>query len=169
MTSRMRMIPRKSPKWPTKIKAFHRIAGLVQRGRSVCHAATQGILLLVFSLALQSALLFSPAASLAAGMPARVPQDRPSPNDCIFYATVFNDQGFYVVGAEARAHPAGHKKPEFDAWSDRRGEFAIRVSRLGSYEIQVKADGYITQSQTVTAQEGQKIDLVFHMVSKPKK
>jgi len=160
----MKMIRRKNPRSLARTKDLRESESSLQHSLSFCHPAEWGIILLVCLLALQLLFFPAPSAALGAGVPAASAQGKPSPNDCIFYATVFTDQGRLLQGAEIHAHPVGHKKPLFEAWSDRRGEFAIRVSKLGDYEIEVKAQGYVTQTRTVTAQEGEKIDMVFHMV-----
>jgi hypothetical protein len=94
---------------------------------------------------------------------------KPSPNDCLLYATVFTEEGFLLPGADIYVHPVGKKKPVWEATSDRRGEFAVRVPPDGDYEIEVKAKGYIMQTHTVTAQLGERLDMTFHMPHQPPK
>jgi len=94
---------------------------------------------------------------------------KPSPNDCLLYATVFTADGHILPGADAQAHLVGKKKPTWEATSDARGEFAIRVPPDGDYEIEVKAKGFVMQTHTVTAEMGERLDLVFNMPYEPKK
>jgi hypothetical protein len=125
-------------------------------------------MLLAAFLALQTLIFANPPAPL--GVPSSAPafQRKPSPDDCIFYATVFTKEGKLLQGAEVHVRPTGKKRPDYEAWSDRRGEFAVRVSPGMDYDIIVKADGFITQVRTSNAQTGQQ-DMVFHMEPKPGK
>jgi hypothetical protein len=140
----------------------------VQRILSMRHLSYRGITLLAVLLASQ--LIIFPASFSALDVHASAPtaQHKPSPNDCIFYATVFTNEGRLLEGAEIHVRPTGKKKPDFEAWTDRRGEFAVRVSPGQDYDIEVKAEGFITQMRTANAQTG-KQDMVFHMELKPSK
>jgi len=127
-----------------------------------------GIMLLAAILALQLLILTAPSVAVTATASAPATQRKPSPDDCIFYATVFTNEGRLLVGAEIHVHPTGKKRPDYEAWSDRRGEFAVRVPHGGDYDIQVKADKFITQVRTAHAETGQQ-DMVFHMEPQPEK
>jgi hypothetical protein len=102
----------------------------------------------------------APITSLVAPPAAK---QKPSANDCILFATIFTDQGRLLQGAEIRVHPDGKKKPNYEAISDRRGEFAVRVPTVGEFEIEIKAEGFLTQTRKVTTVQGQKLEMVFHM------
>ncbi len=128
----------------------------------------RGIMLLVVFLASQLFAFTNPPAALVLSASAPQSQHKPSPNDCIFYATVFTNEGKLLEGAEIHVRPTGKKKPDYEAWSDRRGEFAVHVSPGMDYDILVKADGFAPQVRTVNAQMGRQ-DLVFHMALKPGK
>jgi hypothetical protein len=92
------------------------------------------------------------------------PQNKPAPDDCILYVTVFTQKGVRLPDAAFTAHAAGKKKPHWEGYSDSRGEFAVRVSMQGDYEIELKARGYQTQTKKVTSEVGQKLDVVFNLV-----
>lgn len=140
----------------------------IHRSLAFPHRSYWGIMLPAVFLAFQ--LLISAASSTALRVPEPAPakQHKPSPDDCIFYATVFTNEGRLLVGAEIHVHPTGKKRPDYEAWSDRRGEFAVRVPNGGDYDIQVKADKFITQVRTAHADTG-KQDMVFHMDLQPEK
>jgi hypothetical protein len=91
---------------------------------------------------------------------------KPSPNDCLFDTTIFTEDGFRVPNADVIAHPFGKKKPVWEDWTGQMGEVVLRVPPYGDYEIQVKAQGYTTQTQRITAQFGDKVDVIFHMPRK---
>jgi hypothetical protein len=158
-----------TPKASTKKKNENRAARFpLQRSLAFPHPGYWGIMLTAFFLAFQ--LLIFPAHSAAIGVPesALGAQRKPSPDDCIFYATVFTNEGRLLVGAEIHVHPTGKKKPDYEAWSDLRGEFAVRVPNGGDYDILVKADKFITQMRTAHADTGQQ-NMVFHMELQPEK
>jgi hypothetical protein len=108
-------------------------------------------------------------ASLGEAVGAPQGNHKPSPNDCLLYATVFTEEGYLLPGADIYVRPVGKKKPIWEATSDRRGEFAVRVPPDGDYQIEVKAKGYIMQTHTVTAQMGERLDMTFHMPHQPPK
>jgi hypothetical protein len=165
----MMMTMRTTPRTPTTKKNDPRAAySLIQRIRSLRHLSYRGIALLAVSLASQFILFPALFSALGAHASAPTTQHKPSPNDCIFYATVFTNEGRLLEGAEIHVRPTGKKKPDFEAWTDRRGEFAVRVSPGQDYDIEVKAEGFITQMRTANAQTG-KQDMVFHMELKPPK
>jgi hypothetical protein len=97
-------------------------------------------------------------------------QKKPSPNDGILYVTVFTEKGARFPDVAYTAHPIGKTKPRWEGYSDGRGEFAVRVSVQGDYEIELKAKGYEPQTRKVTSEVGDKTDIVFNLVPKaPKK
>lgn len=102
----------------------------------------------------------------AGGIAATHAQQKPSYTDCILYGNVFTADGHLFQGADVHVRRATDKRPKWEATSDRRGEFAIRVPPGSDYVIEVKAKGFVTQQQTVTAQTGRQ-DLVFHMAAQP--
>jgi hypothetical protein len=117
-----------------------------------------------------SALIAIHTHALGTSSNALAPQKKPSPNDCILYVTVFTDQGARLPDAAFTAHATGKNKPHWDGYSDSRGEFAVRVSFQGDYEIEVKAKGYDPQTRKVTSEVGQRLDVVFNLVPRsPKK
>ena len=91
---------------------------------------------------------------------------KPSPNDCLFDTTIFTEDGFRVPNADVVARPFGRKKPIWEDWTGQMGEVVLRVPPHGDYEIQVKADGFTSQTQKVTAQFGDRVDVIFHMPRK---
>lgn len=119
--------------------------------------------------AVTNGALAKPSAAFAGTADAMQGHHKPSPNDCLFYATVFTEDGHLLPDADIFVHPVGKKKPNWEATSDRRGEFAVRVPPDGDYEIEVKAKGYVTQTHTVTAQLGERLDMTFNMPFQPPK
>jgi hypothetical protein len=116
-----------------------------------CHARTLGI-------------------SAGASRSVPVAQKKPSPDDGILYVTVFTEKGARLPGAAYTAHLFGKTKPHWEGYSDVRGEFAVRVSLQGDYEIEVKAKGYDPQTKKITSEVGDKTDVVFNLVPRaPKK
>ncbi len=84
-------------------------------------------------------------------------------HDFLLIGTVFSEQGFALPGAAIRVHRAGESKVRWEARSDRRGEFAVRVPRDAEYEMSVTAPGYQQQSRKIGAKAGDREDLVFRL------
>ncbi len=83
----------------------------------------------------------------------------------LLFGTVFTEQGFALPGCEIRVRGAGERKVRWEARSDRRGEFAIRVPVPADteYEMTVLAKGYQEQTRRVDARTGSREDLVFRL------
>ncbi len=104
---------------------------------------------------------------LAAGPASSVPisrpgQSKPKPpaEDFLIFGTVFSDQGFTVQGAKIEVRRAGEKKVRGRAFSDRRGEFGIRVPLGHEYEVRIEARGYQKAGRKVKAEFAQRFDFV---------
>jgi hypothetical protein len=83
--------------------------------------------------------------------------------DFLLFGTVFTEQGSLLPGAEVRVRRAGERKGRWEARSDRRGEFAVRVPQGAEYEISIRATGYEGQTQKIDARTGSREDLVFRL------
>ncbi len=81
----------------------------------------------------------------------------------LLFGTVFTGQGFALPGCELRVRRAGERKVRWEARSDRRGEFAIRVPVGNEYDMSVLAKGYQEQTRRVDARTGAHKDLVFRL------
>jgi len=88
---------------------------------------------------------------------------RPHTNDFLIFATVFNDRGFALFGAQARVRREEDKKFRWDATSDHQGELAIRVPQDANYEITIQARGFQTQTRKIDATQGNRADLTIRM------
>ena len=84
-------------------------------------------------------------------------------HDFVIFATVFADQGFALPGAQARVRRTEEKKFRWEATSDRRGEFGIRVPQGAAYELTIEARGFKPQTRKVDAREGNREDLTIQM------
>ena len=87
--------------------------------------------------------------------------------DFLLFGTVFTEQGFVLPGAEIRVRRAGERKARWEARSDHRGEFAVRVPQGAEYEKSVRAAGYQEQTQKIAAKAGNGADLVFRLSPAP--
>ncbi len=84
-------------------------------------------------------------------------------NDFLLFGTVFTEQGLTLPGVQVRVHRAGERKVRWEARSDRRGEFAVRVPQGAEYEMSVLAGGYREQTRKIDARKGDREDLVFRL------
>lgn len=85
-------------------------------------------------------------------------------HDFLLIGTVFTEKGFSFEGAELHVRRMTEVKFRWEARSDRRGEFAIRVPQGADYQIGVQAKGFQGQTRTVDAKSGDREDLVFRLV-----
>jgi Carboxypeptidase regulatory-like domain len=84
-------------------------------------------------------------------------------HDFLIFATVFTDQGFALPGARVRVRRTDEKKPKWEATSDRRGEFAVRVPEGAEYEMAVEANGFKREVRKIDAREDTRTDLTIRM------
>jgi len=84
-------------------------------------------------------------------------------SDFLMFGTVFTEAGLALPGAEVRVRRAGERKMRWEARSDRRGEFAVRVPRGAEYEISVSAAGHQAETRKIDARTGSRQDLVFRL------
>ncbi len=87
--------------------------------------------------------------------------------DFLVFGTVFAEQGLVLPGAEIRVRRAGERKVRWEARSDRRGEFAVRVPRGARYVLSVRAAGYREQTQKIDARTGNRADVVLRLSPAP--
>lgn len=84
-------------------------------------------------------------------------------HDFVIFATVFNDHGFALFGAQARVRREDEKKFRWDAVADHSGELAIRVPQNAEYELTIEARGFQTQTRKIDAKDGNREDLTIRM------
>jgi len=109
-------------------------------------------------------LVFLAGTATAYGRPG-APQDsnKSHAHDFVIFTTVFTEQGFALPGASVRVRRTDEKKFRWEAVSDRRGEFALRVPQDSEYEMTVEAHGYKMQTRKVNASDGNRADLTIRM------
>ena len=105
-------------------------------------------------------------AALADEKPAKKKQ--PLAEQFLVFGTVFDERGFVFQGAEIRMRRASEKKVRWRAYSDRRGEFGIRVPTGEEYELAVVSKGYAEEQRKIDARNGSRQDLVLHLQPAPK-
>ena len=110
---------------------------------------------------LVAGLLGGAGPSFAAGQKKTKQEDFAS--QCLLFGTIFTQQGLSLPGAEIKVRRVNEKKFRWEANSDHRGEFAVRVPMGEDYEIAVKAKGYAPMTRTVDAKTTNRVDLVFRL------
>ena len=68
--------------------------------------------------------------------------------------TVFNEKALSFPSAKVRIRKTSEKKYRWEAYTNSRGEFAVRVAEGIEYEVLVQAKSFKEQSQTVKAEAG---------------
>jgi hypothetical protein len=86
------------------------------------------------------------------------------PPEVVITGTVFTEKGFSLAGATIRVNRVGERKARWEAASDRRGEFGVRVPQGAEYEFRVNAKGYEEQTQKVDGKSSTYENLVFRMI-----
>jgi hypothetical protein len=85
-------------------------------------------------------------------------------DDFLIRGTVFNEKALSFPGVELRFRKEGQKKYRWDAYTNSRGEFAVRVPQGAKYEILVHRKGFVDQARTIDAQgSGNEENVVFRM------
>jgi carboxypeptidase family protein len=85
-------------------------------------------------------------------------------NDFVIRGTVFNDKALSFPGVQLRIRRAGEKKFRWEDYTNSRGEFAIRVPQGSDYEMVVRAKGFMEQTRTINAKNGENEErMVFRM------
>ena len=116
-----------------------------------------------------AALLASVVAPAAAGDdPQPQKKKEPPAKQFLVFGTVFDERGLAFPGAEIRIRRAGEKKARWQARSDSRGEFGIRLPLHAEYELELAAKGFESESRKIDARTGQREDLVFRLKPAPK-
>jgi hypothetical protein len=88
-------------------------------------------------------------------------------DDFVIFANVFTSQGFALPGARMRVRRANEKKFRWEAFSDRRGEMAVRVKQGAEYELEIEARRFKPERRTVDARQGNRVDLTFQLEPLP--
>jgi len=85
-------------------------------------------------------------------------------DDFLIRGTVFTEEGLALPGAQMRIRRGAEKKPRWQAVSNSRGDFAIRVKMGTAYEVTVRAKGFQEQALPVNAATSDRFkDLVFRL------
>jgi len=111
------------------------------------------------------ALLLLVSLAGLAGVSARAAaqEKKKRPPEVVIMGTVFTEKGFSLAGATIRVNRAGERKVKWEAASDHRGEFGVRVPQGAEYEVRVNVKGYEEQKQKVDGRSSTYENLVFRM------
>jgi len=91
-------------------------------------------------------------------------------NDFLVHGTVFTPEGLSFPGAEIRIRRVSEKKFHWKAYTNSRGEFAVRVKQGGEYEVLAVAKDFVDQKKQIDAKTGVTTgDLSFRMERKGEK
>lgn len=85
-------------------------------------------------------------------------------NDLLIRGTVFNEHGLSMQGVRLRIQRVDAKKPHWEAATNFRGEFAVRVPQGADYQIAAEVKGFAKQSQAVNGKDGAAEEkVIFHL------
>ena len=102
--------------------------------------------------------------SLAGASAAAAQEKKKRPPEVVIVGTVFTEKGFSLPGATIRITRVGERKARWDAVSDRRGEFGVRVPQGNEYEVRVTMKGFEEQEQKVDGKSSTYANMVFRMI-----
>ena len=142
-----------------------------------CHAVIVATALLISLAAVSSrAQEPAPAPPPSADQTPPAPQPSTSPpissskhshghaSDFLIIGSVFTDKAYALPGAHLRARRSTEKKFRWEAYTNSRGEFAIRVPQGSEYEMVIVAKGFADQNRAISAKSGISEDnVVFQM------
>jgi hypothetical protein len=83
-------------------------------------------------------------------------------DDLLLRGTVFNEHALSLEGTTLHLRRLSDKRSRWQAVSNFRGEFAVRVPQGSDYEIVAEHKGYAAQTRTVSASNADQ-NIVFHM------
>ena len=75
-------------------------------------------------------------------------------DDFLILGTVFNEKALAFPGVELRLRKEGQKKYKWQAYTNSRGEFALRVPQGSNYEVLAHVKGFVDQTRTIEAKGG---------------
>jgi hypothetical protein len=84
-------------------------------------------------------------------------------NDFLIHGTVFDDRGLGLPGVELKIRRDGEKKHRWSTYTNRRGEFAIRVPQGAEYEVVAQVKGMAKQILAADGKGETDGNLAFHM------
>jgi hypothetical protein len=85
-------------------------------------------------------------------------------NELLIRGTVFNEHGLAMQGVKLRIQRADAKKPQWEAYTNFRGEFAVRVPPGADYQVAAETKGFAKQSKPVNGKDGAAEEkIIFHM------
>ena len=134
--------------------------------RHILHAALFGALVLYPAAALESQepSAPAPAAPESSSKPSSLPAKSSHADDLLLRGTIFTPEGLAMSGVELRIRRTTEKKFKWDAVSNSRGEFAVRVKMGSDYQVTINVKGFQPLTQTVDGKTGEHSkELVFHM------
>jgi hypothetical protein len=72
----------------------------------------------------------------------------------LIVGTVFNEHALSFPGATVRIRCADDQKYRWEARTNSRGEFAVRVPEGHAYEVQVRVKNYVDQNVSIRTDQG---------------
>jgi len=108
-------------------------------------------------------LLLSTAASGA-----EKAKDRPA--QAIIAGGVYDEAGYALPGIRIKIRRGKERKPQWEAVSDARGEFAVRVpAGPQTYVVSTHSKEHLNQEQPVEIYGRERTELIFRLAPQPKK
>jgi len=92
------------------------------------------------------------------------------PAQAIIAGGVYDEAGYALPGIRVKIRPEKARKPQWEAISDARGEFAVRVPMgRATYLVSTHSKEHLNQEQKVEIYGHERVELVFRLAAQPKK
>lgn len=110
-------------------------------------------------------LLLLPVLAVLLGLPALSGEPKPY---ALLAGTVFSPEGLSLPGVRVTIKRKQDRKPKWDAVSDRRGEFAVRLpAGRDTYEVTTHSKDFTNQTKSVELAGSERVDLILRLSPKP--
>jgi Carboxypeptidase regulatory-like domain len=90
-------------------------------------------------------------------------QNNAHAHDFVIFANVYTEHGFALPGAKVRVRRSDERKYRWEAISDARGEFGVRVKQGAEYELTIEARGFKPQTRKIDAHAGNREEMTIQM------
>lgn len=97
-------------------------------------------------------------------------KSKKSPAQAIIAGGVYDEAGYALRGIRVKIWREKERKPKWEAISDARGEFAVRVpAGRATYLVSTHSKEHLNQEQQVEIYGHERVELVFRLPARPRK
>lgn len=102
--------------------------------------------------------------ALTLGPAAQAKEKLKKPQQAILAGGIYDEAGFALAGIRIEVRRPGEKKAKWEAMSDARGEFAVRVpAGRATYVVATASKKHLNQEQTVEIVSHERAEVLFRL------